>query len=385
MSFNFKLSNFVSEYVVGDVNIKINTKDGTHIYSVNPDISYFYYKNNYIVIKVEDQENILLDFETKDIAIQALQKLNDVKKSLHTNPSTPGEGGATTLIELTDTEITQAELTDQSYLKWDNSSGRWKNHILDVTSSTYSNTEQIPETIGGIDAGSTFDMKTMKEMWDSLLYPYQYPNFTLLSISEISGTYEYGTILDFNSLSFNWTTTNNDNITANSISITGEEINNLSNLANNGSVSVLLNNPITNINPSKTNSTWYIQGTNSNNDTFGRSVSINWKYYIFYGNDNNTLPNDSANVRALSKIWNSNSFSYDVVQGQYNTAFYIQGDEKTISVKHEQSSWREIQGEFTRTQITIKDGDNNDTLYTKYEQNIGSGYASNATYHIIIS
>ena len=39
----------------------------------------------------------------------------------------------------------------------------------------YTNATPTPETIGGIDVGSTFDEKTMKEMWDALLYPTLWP------------------------------------------------------------------------------------------------------------------------------------------------------------------------------------------------------------------
>ena len=44
----------------------------------------------------------------------------------------------------------------------------------------YVNSASTTSTVGGITAGSTFPApgKTMQEMWDLLLYPYQPPAFT---------------------------------------------------------------------------------------------------------------------------------------------------------------------------------------------------------------
>ena len=46
------------------------------------------------------------------------------------------------------------------------------------TAGTYTNPLATPVTVGGIDAGSTFNNATMTEMWDDLLYPELNPSLT---------------------------------------------------------------------------------------------------------------------------------------------------------------------------------------------------------------
>jgi len=85
MIYNYTLNTFVyfpSEGIIYDKVIKIYDKNRVHKYSIDPNIAYFYYKNNLIYIKVEDEDTIILDFETNAIAIEALTKLNTVKKEI---------------------------------------------------------------------------------------------------------------------------------------------------------------------------------------------------------------------------------------------------------------------------------------------------------------
>ncbi len=53
-------------------------------------------------------------------------------------------------------------------------------------STTYTNSNPTPLPIFGIPPGSTFNNKTMTEMWNDLLYPYVPPTLSL-SVSSISG------------------------------------------------------------------------------------------------------------------------------------------------------------------------------------------------------
>jgi hypothetical protein len=64
----------------------------------------------------------------------------------------------------------------------------------------YSNTLATPNTVGGIPAGTTFTNRTMKQMWDALLYPYIAP------VASLSGGFyrEYG---DVNTLTLSWSVT----------------------------------------------------------------------------------------------------------------------------------------------------------------------------------
>jgi len=80
--FNYKIENFVSTPTPSDKYIKIFNKNGKLEYTINPNLAYFFYKNNNVIIKVDDEEDIKLTFETSTYASQALSKLNDVKKIL---------------------------------------------------------------------------------------------------------------------------------------------------------------------------------------------------------------------------------------------------------------------------------------------------------------
>ncbi|MCK9445460.1 hypothetical protein M0Q50_01035 [bacterium] len=80
INYNYELSNFVATPSENDVTIKIFDKNGSLMYSINPNLCYFYYKNNLIIIKSDNNEDITLDFKDTETSIQALSKLNDAKK-----------------------------------------------------------------------------------------------------------------------------------------------------------------------------------------------------------------------------------------------------------------------------------------------------------------
>lgn len=68
-------------------------------------------------------------------------------------------------------------------------------------SVTYTNPLPTPEKVGGIAQGSTFSNKTMKEMWDLLLYPELYPQLTTPSYSfsvTPSGLQEVNSVITYN-------------------------------------------------------------------------------------------------------------------------------------------------------------------------------------------
>ena len=77
--YNYDLINFIATPTSSDVTIKIFDKNGVFKYSISPLISYYFFKNQYVVIKVDDAEDIMLDFEDSQTAMSALEKLNDAK------------------------------------------------------------------------------------------------------------------------------------------------------------------------------------------------------------------------------------------------------------------------------------------------------------------
>ncbi|NPV12867.1 MAG: hypothetical protein HPY57_13935 [Ignavibacteria bacterium] len=82
VTYNYTLNTFISTPTAEDKYIKIYDKYGTLKYTVDPKLAYFYYKSNFVYIKVENSNDIVLDFESNIVAISALEKLNSVQKTI---------------------------------------------------------------------------------------------------------------------------------------------------------------------------------------------------------------------------------------------------------------------------------------------------------------
>ena len=185
---------------------------------------------------------------------------------------------------------------------------------------TYTNITPVPTTIGGISSGTTFDSKTMTEMWNSLLYPYQSPTFSNFSFGQ-SSPIEVGTTLTGNK-TFTWATTNSSNISSNSISIldvTGSSTL-ASGLANDGSEVLSVG---TVQKTSATSHAWRISAVNTNSVTFTRDVSIAWQWRRFYG-ESTTTPLIESEIEALRVSGLATGFSgtYSFVGGGYKYLCY---------------------------------------------------------------
>lgn len=86
-TYNYTLDTFIATPVHGDTKIRIYDKNRILKYTITPELSYFFVKNNLVVIKQENQADIILNFETNQIAIQALAKLNEAKRIIGEQPS----------------------------------------------------------------------------------------------------------------------------------------------------------------------------------------------------------------------------------------------------------------------------------------------------------
>jgi hypothetical protein len=191
---------------------------------------------------------------------------------------------------------------------------------------SYSNSTPMTVAVGGWEAGSTFASKTMKQMWDGLLYPYQYPAFSSFSISGQSTTLEVGDSTLVNP-TFTWATTNSSNILANTIDILditgGTTL--VNNTANDGSHSVVLA-AITKT--SATTHTFRIEGTNTKSAIFSRNYAISWLWKKFYGQSTNPGPLDESGLEGLVSGVLSSTYAGSYVFGSggykyfgYPTAF----------------------------------------------------------------
>jgi hypothetical protein len=181
----------------------------------------------------------------------------------------------------------------------------------------YTNPAATPVTVGGIPAGSTFLNQTMQQMWDALLYPYQYPAFTAYAISGESTTQEVGDSIAAAS-TFTWSTSNSANVLANSIDLydfTGS-LSLATGLANDGSEAIVMPGPIQLILPGTYR--FQIFGTNTLAGAFSRNLDFTWLWRKYWGNSANVTLTE-AQIEALANNALSSSIpgTYSMAAGGY--------------------------------------------------------------------
>lgn len=221
-----------------------------------------------------------------------------------------GIDGSTPEIEINDKK-TRLRIRDPQTGKW----GAWitlGQHITQVigggggsgssspsTPETYTNATPTPVTIGGIASGSTFAGKTMTEMLDLLLYPYQSPTFSSFAISGQATTVEAGTTITAGAKTFTWGTTNGANITANTLAIDDltDAVSLAAGLADDSTEAIAIPTPIQ-INGAGAH-VWRITGTNSNAINFTRDFTVNWQYMKYHGK-NIAASLTEADIEALA-------------------------------------------------------------------------------------
>ena len=80
MTYEYKLDNFLSTPLSGDQRLIINNKNNIYVDSITTDISHYFVKNNCLVIKIINKNDIILSFDSKTTAQQALTKLDDFRR-----------------------------------------------------------------------------------------------------------------------------------------------------------------------------------------------------------------------------------------------------------------------------------------------------------------
>jgi len=184
----------------------------------------------------------------------------------------------------------------------------------------YNNPNPTPEAIHGIAKGSTFDNRTLQEMWDDLLYPYQTPNFTLFHFGWATPL-EVGASTPENPTA-TWNIENPENVTEDSISIldltAGTTIKD--NLANDGTENLILS-PITKT--SATNNRFRIKALNTNNIEFSKDYVVYWQWRRFYGENTATSINEDGvhNLR-VNQLAASFEGTYNFQGGGYKYIAY---------------------------------------------------------------
>jgi len=91
--YSYTLDTFLATPAAGDTKLRIYDKNRVLKYTITPELSYFFVKNNLVIIKQENQADIVLNFEDNSTAIKALSKLNEAKRILaeHITPSPASE------------------------------------------------------------------------------------------------------------------------------------------------------------------------------------------------------------------------------------------------------------------------------------------------------
>jgi hypothetical protein len=163
---------------------------------------------------------------------------------------------------------------------------------------SYTNATPMPDDVGGYETGTTFTDQDLTQMFDGLLYPYQYPAFSSFSISGQASPIEVGTEIT-GIETFIWGTTNPTNIQSNSINIydiTGSSTL-FTGLINDGSEQYDFTPPI--VKNSQASNQWRIEGTNTKLQTFTRNYTVNWQWRIYWGTSPNTSLTESE-IEALA-------------------------------------------------------------------------------------
>ena len=157
----------------------------------------------------------------------------------------------------------------------------------------YTNAFPMPVDVGGWDASSTFSAQTIQQMWDGLLYPYQYPVITVFNRADLKTEYEIGEGLSISDREFTWTISNDFNIVDNQAgSIELEELQPVltigDSLDHDGThiVSGLTNDMI--FTTTGNRNIYRVSAKNTKGETITRNISKTWKVKWYYGKNINT-------------------------------------------------------------------------------------------------
>lgn len=186
--------------------------------------------------------------------------------------------------------------------------------------STYTNATPTPVTLNGILAGSTFLNKTLQEMFDQLLYPYQNPNFTSFT-STLFTTYEVGQNLPSGLQTINYIVSNSSNIKVQppDVGVPSSNIPGVTfplnpfTLISPGSFQI--NIPALTNSATPTSFTVSLQGTNTNLVNFNTSNTFFVRQRVYWGQNSNISLTESdieALVNSQLRANFSGTFSFPI-------------------------------------------------------------------------
>jgi hypothetical protein len=177
---------------------------------------------------------------------------------------------------------------------------------------TYTNATPMPVNVGGWLAGSTFLNKTLKEMLDGLLYPYQFPAFTAFSC-DCGNVVEVGTdIAGARVFAFLWNNPANvlpppapNGFYLRDMTL-GADLEVAQPLAS--PINHVLGAPSTTVYHAIATNTYRIQGTNTLAAVFNRLFTVNWWWRYYVGPSALAGPLNQAQIKALITTGIDNTF-----------------------------------------------------------------------------
>ena len=194
-----------------------------------------------------------------------------------------------------------------------------------TNAALYSNSTAVPVTIGGISAGATFTAKTMSEMWNALLYPYQAPSFSSFANAGLIATYELGQTIAVGSNSFSWAFNNASSVSPNTVTIV-QNVSPSSTIygpGSNTSPTAITLTAVYSAGTSTTTTLYTISATNTSGSSFSTNISRSWRPKIYYGT-NAASPLNAAAIKALTSSPLASGFAgtYSFAAGNYKYFCY---------------------------------------------------------------
>jgi hypothetical protein len=187
---------------------------------------------------------------------------------------------------------------------------------------TYTNSLPMPASLGGFDAGTTFDHMSLKDLWTGLLYGYEPPVFTSFNISGIPVLLEVGDTIEGGSYNAYWVIKNSEQLKLNSIGITyiNGSLDVANDLPNNSPQSIILPN-ISFVTATPVNFRIYAADTTER--TFFYDFIVNFVSKIYVGESElSTLTEDDIKVLRLAELSDNINGQYELIGGGYKWFCY---------------------------------------------------------------
>lgn len=183
----------------------------------------------------------------------------------------------------------------------------------------YNRSTAMPTTVGGAITGTTFS-GTVADALDKVLYPFVKPTFSSFTMSNQSTSLEVGESINGTNRTFIWSTTKPENITPNTIKITSGGVTILDNASNDGSETFNLGADI--VKTTNTTHFFYINGIDTQGNSFNRVFSVYWKWKFYYGSSPLTVLSET-DVKTLSSIlYTTRSYTYSTPANNYKWICY---------------------------------------------------------------